>query len=138
MDIPLSFRVSSEKDLAFIYHNWLGSYRFNNTIHPQVFFFEHRRVLDRLIRKSQSLILCNPEDPDHIYGFAFYELDPLNSIIHYIYVKPAYRNLGMAKKLIEMMGLDLDKRILCSHLTPISRKLRKQLNALFNPYLLLG
>ena len=89
-------RESVGKDLNFINRTWLDNYRYGSYIgkstRNSIFYPEYQKILDRILYNSTTLICCYPEDTNVIFGFLSYEAD----IVHYIFVKEAFRRMGIA------------------------------------------
>lgn len=84
-----------------IYATWLRSYQASSpatkTIPREQFFSGHHQVLDRIFSRSPEVRLAVlPEDPEVVLGWLVRE----KSIVHYVYVKPAFRRYGIARALL--------------------------------------
>ena len=64
---------------------------------------QSRTFLQALIPSSQLLVLCNPEDNDHIMGWICYEKE--NPCLHFLFIKFNFRRMGMGKRLLSESGL---------------------------------
>jgi hypothetical protein len=99
----LLIRPAVPEDLAFIFHTWLKSYRYNSpaTLHisHEVYFAKHHQVAEAILKRSVVPVACLRATPNVLVGFAVLELAaPI--CIHWIYVKNAWRRLGVAKRLL--------------------------------------
>lgn len=56
----------------------------------------------RLFHRGTFLVACDPADESEIMGWVCYQ----PGVIHYIYVKEAYRRTGLGKELIASTGQD--------------------------------
>lgn len=133
------YRTAKQADLPFIFSGWLDSYANTSPLTINVlkstFFREHRKAIDRLIRRDgmQVVIICLDDDPNVLCGFLVFEQP---SIIHYAYVKAAFRRLGIMRGAMEMAGVKLDDAT-CTHWTyMVSHMKAKWPKLTFNPYLL--
>ena len=54
-----------------------------------------------MIKRSNVLICCDPEDFNHIYGYVVYEDIAGVSVVHFIYLKQPFRKIGLAKRMLE-------------------------------------
>ncbi len=116
-----SIRDYLPEDLHFILSTWLRGLFYNSNtfrgIDKKSFFQHYEPVLRRLIASSRGRIACLVEDPSVILGYAFYEIPKLDVILHYIYVKQAFRRIGIAKDLMPM------KINQVTHLTLLGQKI---------------
>jgi GNAT superfamily N-acetyltransferase len=98
-----TIRPAVGNDLAFIYSCWLNSYRsdshIGSTCRKSVYYDSYNQVIDRILDEAYTLVrvAVDPNDENVIYGYAVY--DP--STIHYVFVKEAFRELGIAASLLE-------------------------------------
>lgn len=70
---------------------------------------------------TRAMIACLSEDPDIIVGFAVYT----GSTLHYVYIKEEVRREGIARGMLENIGVDSYsfKTSACmSRLKPVSRE----------------
>jgi GNAT superfamily N-acetyltransferase len=92
----------------------------------ELYYYEQTRVVEKLLKESITLILCNPEIPDQIYGYII--ANP-NEETHFVYVKYTYRKFGFARKLLEAAHPLLYKKTLrasytCRNWPEVSAKFR--------------
>lgn len=141
--IKVEFRkLNKDKDQNFIFNSWLKSNR--NSYHTKhvvndIYFFEHKMIIQYLMDTSDFLVAVNPEDPDQIYGYICYEhIKDEIPVIHYIYVKYTYRKLGIAKQLLTKAVPTFDTDPVCiSHFNKVViDKLPGKDLLVYNPYLL--
>ncbi len=104
MNAPdLKIRKANQKDLNFIYDSFLKTIKHDTPIGKQMktgdFMRQYREVLDHLFLETncEIYIASYPEDPFTILGYIVYKLD----VLHFIFVKLAFRNLGIGKALFE-------------------------------------
>jgi Acetyltransferase (GNAT) family len=136
-------RHRTENDSNLIYSSWLQSlyqkdpYKFI----PQSIYFKHQAILiKQLLDRSQVLILCFPEDPDEVVGYAVYEIKNDIPIIHYLYVKLPYRKRKLMTGLLQEI---LQQRQLLFYTTfiPAMISIRKSITGVkmvFDPFLVNG
>lgn len=118
-------REIKDEDHAFILSTWLKSYYDLMVGHKPpkfIFFKEHQKAIKGCIKEGS--ILCNDEDPDQIIGYVVHS----GTTLHYIYVKNVFRNLKLARQL-----LDSKKFESYTHHTSYMNKLK--LSLIYNPYL---
>jgi len=94
-------RKPQKDDLGFIYQTWLNSYyvdsELRKAVRRSVFSREYRKIIDHLLHQSSILIACKPDDEFVIYGYLVYE----RHLLHYCFVKEAFRFSGIAKDMVE-------------------------------------
>lgn len=134
----ITFREANETDLPFIMNSWLKSYYpfSQRAPEPRYYFEGHRKLLDRVYRRSKILVACNPEDTEHIFGYVVHEPKAEHQIYHWCFVKFAFRNMGLARSLIERTR-EPNQPLFFTH-KHRDNALGKSLGADFNPYLLYG
>ena len=64
---------------------------------------QSRTFLKSLIPSSQLLVLCNPEDNDHIMGWICFEKE--DPCLHFLFIKFNFRRMGMGGRLLRESGL---------------------------------
>ena len=136
---PIRLRPLIEDDLAFIFNSWLKSYRFSHLaekITNTIYFADHHKVIERLIEDSKVVVACNEEDPSQVYGYVVGgALDGI-ALLHFIYVKHTFRNMGVGKTLLAAMGHDKEKAGVYTHHTRMADKLAAKYNFVYHPYLM--
>lgn len=122
-------------DINFVLNSFLRSLRGHPNfkhIPNEVYYPEQKITLDRYLRSCDTLILCNPEVPDQIFG---YVIGRPNTETVFIYVKYPYRKFGFAKRLLETLHSDLYTKTLraaytCRNWNEVSAKIRH----IYHPY----
>ena len=141
MTLQIAIRLHEATDEDFIYSTWMKSFRDNSyarAVPTQLYNIGQRKRINKILSKEgvNVLIACDAETPELIYGYAVMERTP--DVLHYVYVKSAYRKLGIAKALL----IDfLDNSVLYTHKGDIviERLLRDDPTYnqwVYNPYLL--
>lgn len=156
--IPLQLRFGQSTDLNFIYNSWLKSVAdtfFAHGMPKKIYYDLHAEVIKDLLECSRVIVAVNPEDSEHIFGFIVYHPDYQHNrlILHFVYVKQPYRQLGVANKLKQAM-LDHESEHLSepsliatqtastarnvkgNMLFDLNNFLKVKWNYTFNPYLL--
>lgn len=119
----LVFRPYEPEDRPFIESSWASSYysacRVKDTLSPEDFHYFHRPLRERFFsRPTATVIVVSPaEDVDVILGWCAVEVLPNCSVLHYVYVKSAFRrDYGIAT---ELLARSLPRGpVLHTHLTP--------------------
>lgn len=125
----MKIRPADPADLNFIMNSFLRSLRGYpglKNVPNEIYYPEQSRRLEGLLRSSQTLVLCNSEIPDQIYG---YVIAKPNRETHFVYVKFTYRKFGLARKLLEAIHPQLYKKTIiathtCRNWDEVSAKFR--------------
>ncbi len=133
-------RPASEGDINFIFSSWLKSYRdsfFANCISTTVYYAEHHKVVERLLKSCEVYVACSDTDISELYGFICGERVDGILVIHYTYVKHNFRWLGIGRKLFEQFNHDGVGAGIYTHLTKSSRPLANKFGFVHSPYVAL-
>jgi GNAT superfamily N-acetyltransferase len=105
MNFARQLRSPNPSDLPFIINSWTESYKDSkyNPIYGPAYFYYFRLLLNRLIPKSLITVICNPDDPDQIYGWGCYTITDNQLIVHWIYIKYTFRKLGLGTFLLNTL-----------------------------------
>jgi GNAT superfamily N-acetyltransferase len=79
---------------------------------PTLLIYEHDTLLKKIIPHSTITLACDPDDPDTIWGYICTDGD----LLHFIYVKSAFRGFGIGGCLLRAAGLP-DSNVITSHRT---------------------
>ena len=137
---PVRLRKATQDDVNFIFNAWLKSFKVSNfarTITNTIYFAEHHKIIERLLKGNETIIACNNEDPTQIYGFI--NAGRVDGIfcLNYIYVKQSFRNLGIGKALLNAFEHDPSTASVYTHHTRIAERLAAKYNMVHHPYLLI-
>ena len=97
-------REATANDISFIYATWLNSYHYDSSAkstQKNVFMNNYKLVIDYLLDQSTVLVACTTIDEDVILGYLVFEED----LLHYCFVKEAFRLFGIATDLLKQSGL---------------------------------
>lgn len=100
----LSLRLGNVEDAKLIANNWLESYKSANLVKkvkPDIYYRGQRRLIADLLDRAFVWVACDHEDPWTVWGWICFERRHGTLIIHYVYVKSAFRGLDIATKLVE-------------------------------------
>ena len=90
----------SDIDYNFIISSWLKSLRNDHTtMSNDLYYSKFKQEIEQKINLANILVAVDQEDPEHVYGYIAYNTIPCK-IIHFIYIKLTYRNLGLCKALV--------------------------------------
>ncbi len=129
----IMLRELEKDDESFIYSSWLRSYRsspISTHMINDIYFDNHKKIIEELLSKANVIIACNPEDPSQIYGFICYE----DTTVHYLYVKYPFRKMGLGRYLFDSVCSDATLTIITHYNSNVKSKLNDSL--IYNPYLL--
>lgn len=114
-----------ERDGNFVFHSWGNSYRDAalgawGDIPKATYYKRVRGRIEALIKRGAELkIACDPDDANIILGWMCAEAP----VLHYAYVKEAYRRQGIALSLLAACELSSPRVIPCSHWTPFAEEI---------------
>ena len=86
-------RTANDEDLPFIFNSWLKSYRnshFAEKITNTIYFSDHHKVVENILKDSVTMIACNADDPTQMYGYAVGSQTDGIFVLHFIYVKHTF------------------------------------------------
>jgi hypothetical protein len=139
----ITIRSLEPNDLRFIYATMLrGLYygcHFYGAIEKSAFFSAYQEVLVKILSKTHltPCIAVLTEDPECILGYSLVErrvaseAADRSDILHFIYVKNAWRKQGIAKRLLQG-----SKITTTTHITDLGNSIRNQRGWAFNPFLI--
>lgn len=124
-------RLAQESDHPLIYATWLKSQYYGNAwfkaIEKSIFYGGYKAVVGQRLATATVVVSCLESDPDVVLGYACFSPD--GTVLHYVYVKKAWRQLGIAKELVPSTITTV------SSITKIGRMLKERKNLVFNPFL---
>jgi hypothetical protein len=109
----LDHRPAERRDLALIMSSWLKSFKGSHYAGPipnDLYWDTYRLSLERILSRPavRVWIAVNPGEPDpehEIYGWLAME-PGAPPVVHYAYVKQAFRRMGVARSLFHAAGVD--------------------------------
>ena len=96
--------------------------------HP-IMIYEHDVILKKIIHNSTITLACDPDDPDTVWGYVCTDGD----LLHFIYVKSAFRGFGIGGGLLRAADLP-GSNVITSHRTESLFKAFPGIRFLWNPY----
>tara|TARA_R100000005_G_scaffold68197_1_gene36170 strand:- start:248 stop:709 length:462 start_codon:yes stop_codon:yes gene_type:complete len=139
MKESIRLRPLIDDDLPFLFSSWLKSYRsshFAEKITNTIYFEDHHKIIERIIENSKVLVACNPSDPSQLYGYSVSGEEDEVLVVHFLYVKHTFRNMGIGKTLLDAIGHSNESASVYTHHTRIADKLASKHNFVYHPYLL--
>lgn len=96
----MSLRAMAPTDRNFVLSSWLRSYADQQRgMNRRAFFKLYESVVVNLVGRSSVLIAGLDDVPDAILGWAAIDAD--DRTLHYVFVKPRWRKLGIATTLLK-------------------------------------
>lgn len=139
-NLLLTIRHANDTDVAFIFSSWLKSFRDSGflvrAVPNTIYFTNHHKILQNLIKRSTVFVACDPKDSSNIYGYVVAETISGSFVLHFIYVKQSFRKLGVGKALFNSFPHDGNASC-CSHLTKMGEKFLLKYNMIYHPYTML-
>ena len=132
-------RPMIEDDLPFLFNSWLKSYRFSHfgeKITTTIYFEDHHKVIDKILKNNQVIMACSPEDSSQLFGYIVAGREDDILVLHFIYVKHTFRNMGIGKTLLDAVGHSSDVASVYTHHTRMADKLSSKYNFVYHPYLM--
>ena len=129
-------RPANADDIPFIYASWLNSYKTDSHIGlsttKTVFMDNYKLVIDHILAAADShvLVACKEDEPHVIFGY----LVSQPNILHYVFVKKAFWNLGIARDLFNTAFFIPNEPVQVTHITRDITSLPS--NCTYNPYIL--
>lgn len=141
MVLPIDILPPEDKDIPFIRDSWLKSYRDSEWvagIPSDIFYRSHGAIVGELLYNSIIKTARWSKDHNQIYGWIAAEKYKDALVIHYVYVKSAFRKMGIGRTLFFSLEDIKTQDLLCTHRTWTHKWLSKKINIKYNPYLLMG
>lgn len=143
-EIPVSLRQATEADVPFIARSLIMSYRHSSScgkkLAPGLIETQHLRLIKGVLARpgAQAILATMLDDPDTFFGFVLFEKKP-HHVIHYVYVKEAFRRFGIGRLLVDATQCDLDEAYFTHWTYDFSnaRPWDHYPGLTYNPYLLL-
>lgn len=123
----MEIRNFNAADINFIFATWLNGLYYGNTWPKEMtenkagFFKTYQEVVRGILSKAtvKVRIACLKDDPEVILGYAVMEPHESGVILHWCFVKPVWRKLGIAKELIPQ-----DQITAITHQTKLGKALK--------------
>jgi hypothetical protein len=153
----LTLREGLDEESNFILNSWLMSYKHvrcgtyderlaasgamfaGRAMDSGRYFKGQQALVSALAARSRVLSVCDAQDPSFVVGWACGALQGPSEasqelVVHYVYVKHAYRKHGVALELLKGLGWKPGMTILATHWTkPCATKAIKY-NIVFDDY----
>ena len=138
MSIPYPYlvRQHQKSDMGFIVDSWTESWHGSTMREVRYRYFRDpcRARINDIVRRNYVLVACDPENPDHIFGYIVY--NPESRVVHYMYVTVTRRKTGLARELFQKALGEFTDLWFFTHLTRVGYKLAHTRGGEYNPCLL--
>jgi hypothetical protein len=135
----VNYRKATQDDIRFICSTWLKSQRRQGDrtlITNNIYFENEAKKVNRILSKSETIMIVNNQDLSHLFGFCTYELLGDLFVIHFAYVKSAYQRFGLMKNLLHEIYERFGKEFVAiSYISELVADKREKYKLTFNPYL---
>lgn len=123
-----------------VFNSWLKSYRDSPMVRGvpnTAYYTAHHEIISRILEAQglHAFVACNPDDADSIFGYLIGEATTKGPVVHWLYIKHAFRGWQIAKALFGAFN-PKSAPFIYTHRTRNSEHLLGDLEATFNPYLL--
>jgi GNAT superfamily N-acetyltransferase len=128
-------KVPSDED--FIFDSWLNNYQatsyFAKRMKKQTFMKYHPVIANATMNRPTTVCKIAGDADFTIYGYIIAEIFSDSAIVHYVYVRPEYQKLGIARQLFESLGISGTFEV--SHWTPALNEIQLKHRIFdYNPY----
>lgn len=131
-DLPIEFRDAELSDLPFIRSTWMRTQQ----LQPYTITRDLSRLVELML--PQCTVAYANKDPDHVVGYICSHKFPL-CVIHWVYVKHAFRKLGVAKSLFNHRHPNaIMSQIEVTATNSLGDLLKDKYRMYYNPYFLWG
>lgn len=137
--IPLLIRDGLGEDSPYVFATWLKAQRTQGDraeMRNSVYFENEKRRVGYLLSRSRVLMAVNPDDAAHLYGYVVFSRVSEITLVHFLFVKPAYRKLGVATALMRDVCPRLGKEeLVITAVSPEAVRMKRKWQLVFNPHL---
>ena len=142
----IKIREADARDLNFILATWLRSFKssspFTKRIKNKIYYQFHHELIRKLLQTAKVLVAADGVDDSVIYGWLVVDELERNdaivgkwAIVHYTYVKSAFRGLGIAHDLWKAAALHPDITLFTHWTYECEKLLEKWPTLTYCPYL---
>lgn len=103
---------------------------------PDVYYPHQRKRIETALQVADVYVLANPEDPNHLFGYAVVEHLREGDVLHFVYIKYPYRKMGLAKKLIGHAVREQAATIVTHTTDSNFERLSHKYKLVYDPYIL--
>lgn len=136
-------RDGRPEDLPLIIRTWVSCNRRSPAswgVPTPVYLTGQRALVLRILGVSCAIVAVDPDDDAHVYGYVVWQAP---SVVHYLFVKEAYRRVGLASTLLAAARRQLEPAdgFSFTHSGLVVKEAKEKLaaiGAVYNPFLLYG
>lgn len=139
-EVQVVLRQYELDDAKLVLHSWLRSSRsqFNQATDHDYYEGMQKQIM-RIAKNAHVVVAADREKPWWVYGYAVGEpwenkSDPL--VMHYVFVKLAYRRQGIATALMEAHGWYHGREVVATHWHYYLNDIRRIMKLRYNPWYL--
>lgn len=152
--VPYLMRDAGPADAPFIVNGWVREMRHSpwaRHVPNGVYEPCQHELVHQVLAGSSAIVACNRDNPEHLYGCIVHSgrnkeyartWSNRSRIVHWVYVKGAYRGLGLGRALLfaSFDGGQKPDEIVCTQASQLlaNKDLVARYNVIYSPYLLLG
>lgn len=125
-------------DARCVVSDWVRSYASNRVGPPllgPVYKAGQTALVERLLKRCDVLVATHADTPDLILGWCVAERHSDALLVHFAYVKSAFRRLGVASLLLAGFGWGRGQPLHYTHHVAFTKTHGRRMGAVFNPYL---
>ena len=148
--VPAVTRLAVKEDSNFIFHSWLKSYRASwakgsnpmRYVDKEIYYANQKEIINYILQTSYVICAHNPDDINQLFGYIVAEPSDYGpAIIHYVFVKQPFRNLGIGTMLYREAKSYTNHTsgapVIATHATgPFHESLCKKYRAVYDPFLI--
>lgn len=131
-----------EDEIGYIMKTWGREERRNQprTYPERLFYANFGAVMAELAKRADCIVACNPDDINQIIGFGVGKATEGSDIflMHFVYVRPEFRLLGIGRTICEKLGYDAARHeLVMTHTSKTVERIdRKGRPIIYNPHVL--
>jgi len=107
---------------------------FGKEIISTIYYSEMHKVIERLLKTCKVHVACDEADINDIYGYACHENVDGIFVLHFIYVKHTYRNLGIGTMLLNSFNFNPEYASIYTQHTPLALRLAAKYRMTYSPF----
>lgn len=105
MSDKFKIRGLRPSDIPLITSTWLRTYR-KASRHATLtmegcYYSEHNKLINKSFDAAQVYVACDPHEPDHVFAYLVGVNRPKSDVVHYVYTKGTFRQMGICKALLD-------------------------------------
>ena len=141
MDFLLRDKVDADE--PFIYSSFLKSYKQHSTsqyIPNSIYYKYQTEIVKHLLTAEKTIVSVFPEDANEIIAYMVFNVRSDILILHFLYVKPNYRNKHIGSDIVKsFLPLKDNNTIIATHITDNFKTLKYTIpntKIIYDPFIL--